>query len=351
MEYSNKDLIQSYILTQARYKFTVPEKRILYGIIELMQHYAEGKKLDRKYSITKTMFDDVDIVMPISKFLKDAESTDFKRVKKALLGLNSKVIQYEDGRTWRAFNLIERPAIEKYDKLVSLRISPEIAKAFNDFSKGFSKYEYQTIMAFDSTYAMRFYELLGTQTTKISYSIDKLKLMFGIENKYTNKSNDFIRFVVKVAQKELDEKSPVSFLFEARATKGEGKKITTIDFYPVKRPENRDPVLEQAELQKQISLRFDIDKIHVDYLKEHFLFSDSEIRKNIATFKEAQDKLPDFIMFLSFLRTSTKRALNQKGAVINALKKQLNGGKLPKKITNKIQLDGLISNMSNAKKE
>ena len=47
MENSNKDLIQSYILTQARYKFTVPEKRILYGIIELMQHYTEGKPLNK----------------------------------------------------------------------------------------------------------------------------------------------------------------------------------------------------------------------------------------------------------------------------------------------------------------
>lgn len=350
MENNNKDLIQSYILTQARYKFTVPEKRILYGIIELMQHYTEGKKLDRKYSITKTMFDDIDIVMPISKFLKDAESKDFKEVKKALLGLNSKVIQYEDGRTWRAFNLIERPAIEKYDKLVSLRISPEIAKAFNDFSKGFSKYEYQTIMTFDSTYAMRFYELLGTQTNKISYSIDKLKLMFGIENKYINKSNDFIRKVVKVAQKELDEKSPISFLFEARATKGEGKKITTIDFYPVKRPENRDPVLEQVELMKKTSLRFDIDKIYIDYLKEHFLFSDSEIRKNIEVFKEAQDRLPDFILTLSLLRTSTKRALNQKGAVINSLKKKVKELNLSKKTTTENELHNLFGEMAKSKK-
>ena len=350
MENNNKDLIQSYILTQARYKFTVPEKRILYGIIELMQHYTEGKTLDKKYHITKTIFDDVDIVMPISKFLKDARSHNFAEVKKALLSISSKIIQYEDDKIWEAFHLIERPKIDKYTETIGLRISPRVAMAFNDFSKGFSKYEYQTIMEFDSTYAMRFYELLGTQTTKITYSIDKLKLMFGIENKYKNKNNDFIRFVVKVAQKELDDKSPVSFLFKANPTKGEGKKLTTIDFYPVKRPENRDPVLEQIELQKKTSLRFDIDKIHIDYLKEHFLFSDSEIRKNIDIFKEAQDKLPDFIMTLSELRTTTKRAFNQKGAVINSLKKKLNGGKLPKKTADKVQLDNLISSMSNDKK-
>ncbi len=342
----NKDLIQSYILTQARYKFSVPEKRILFGIIELMQFYTEGRPLNKKYSISKTIFDDVEIIMPISRFLKDAKSRNFNEVKKALLSICSKIIQYEDDGRWEAIQLIERPVINKYEETVGLRIHPRVAKAFNDFSKGFSKFEYQTIMQFDSTYAMRFYELLGSQKNKISYSIDKLKLMFGIENKYKDRPVNFINKVVKIAQKELNEKSPVSFEFNARSD-GKGKKITIIDFYPVRIPENRDPVLEQAELQKQVSLRFDLNKIYIDYLKEHFLFSESEIQKNIAVFKEASEKLPDFMMTLSNLRTTTKKAFNQKGAVVNALKRLLNNGVVPKKTANKDQLDDLINKMAN----
>ena len=41
----NRDQTQSYILTMAKYDFTVYEKRILYRIVELAQSYA---KLDFK---------------------------------------------------------------------------------------------------------------------------------------------------------------------------------------------------------------------------------------------------------------------------------------------------------------
>ena len=45
----NKEIIQSYILTTAKYDFSVYEKRILYRIIELNQYLIEGKKLNEKY--------------------------------------------------------------------------------------------------------------------------------------------------------------------------------------------------------------------------------------------------------------------------------------------------------------
>ena len=40
-------------------------------------------------------------------------------------------------------------------------------------------------MKFESTYAMRFYELLSGQTKPIMYSIDNLKIMFQVEDKYS----------------------------------------------------------------------------------------------------------------------------------------------------------------------
>jgi|LakMenEpi03Aug12_release.lakeMendotaPanAssembly.Ray.scaffolds.fasta_scaffold298882_2 plasmid replication initiation protein len=327
MQINNKDLIQSYILTAARYDYSVPEKRILYRIIELMQGYTQGKELNKKYSITKTIFDDVDIVMPVSAFLKDGEGNNHLEVKKALLSLNSKVIQVEDEKSWSAFNLIERPNIDKGKYTVSFRISPLIAHAFLDFSKGYSKYELETAMNFESIYAMRFYELLATQKKKITYSVEHLKAMFKIEDKYIGKNNDFIRFVVKKAKEELDKKSPNSFLYE---TKTLGKKIIGIHFYPLKIPENRDPVLEALQLKKDISLRWDLDLIIINYLKENFIFSEAEIKNNLDLFKQCQKELPDFLLSLSKMRVPASKKMNPKGYLINALKKMLVGEK-PKK--------------------
>ena len=324
MVITNKDLIQSYIITASRYDYSVPEKRILYRIVELLQQCTQGKVLNQKYSVIKNIFDDVDIVMPVSAFLKNEDSTNHAEVKKAMKSLQNKTIEYEDEHIWMSLNLIERPVFTKNQMTVSFRVSPLIASAFNDFSKGYSKYELETAMSFESVYAMRFYELLSSQKNKITYSIDKLKIMFQIEDKYVGKNNDFIRKVVDKAKEELDKKSPVSFVYEKQTL---GKKIIGIHFYPVAKPENRDPVLEALQLKKNVSLRWDLDLMIINYLKENYIFSESEIKNNLDLFKQCQKELPDFILTLSKMRVLASKKANPKGYLINALKKILAGEK------------------------
>jgi plasmid replication initiation protein len=65
-------------------------------------------------------------------------------------------------------------------------------------------------MSFKSQFSMRFYELLSNQKTPLIYSIEQLKEMFCVTDKY-ERINDFIRYVVDAAKKELDEVSPYTF--------------------------------------------------------------------------------------------------------------------------------------------
>lgn len=323
MKVTNKDLIQSYILTTAKYDYSVYEKRILYRIIELMQEYTQGKKLNKRYSITKTMFNDIDIVMPTSAFLKDENDQNYTRTKKALLSLNKKVIQYEDKERWGAFNLIERPEVYKLGDYISFRVSPTIAKAFLDFSKGFSKYELETAMSFESTYSMRFYELLSGQKSPITYSIDNLKIMFQIQDKY-KLTADFFRKVIEPAKKELDKSAPYSFEYKPVKT---GRKITAIKFYPVYQPQNRDMRIEAKRLQKNTSLCWDLDIMTINYLKENYIFSDEEIQNNRDLFINAQNSPTfDLMYFLSEQKRNAETKKNPKGWIINAIKKQLAQG-------------------------
>lgn len=320
MKINNKDLIQSYILTTAKYDYSVYEKRILYRIIELMQEYTKGKSLNSRYSITKTMFDDIDVTMPASAFLKDEKDQNYTRTKNALLSLNRKVIQYEDRESWGAFNLIERPLIHKVGDNISFRISPTIAKAFLDFSKGFSKYELETAMSFKSEYSMRFYELLSGQKKPITYSIENLKIMFKVEDKYKLTAN-FINKVIEPAKKELDKSSPYSFEFIPVKT---GRKITSIKFYPIYQPKNRDAKIEAKKLQKSTSLKWDLDRLTINYLKENYVFSEEEIQNNRELFVKAQNSADfDLLYFLSEQIRNAETKKNPKGWIINAIKKQL----------------------------
>jgi plasmid replication initiation protein len=319
MKVTNKDMIQSYILTAAKYDYSVYEKRILYRLIELMQQYTQGVQLNQKYTITKTLFNDIDISMPISAFLKNEKDFNHTRAKEALLSLNKKVIEYEDSERWGAFNLIERPEVYKTGDFISFRVSPTIAKAFLDFSKGYSKYELETAMSFESVYAMRFYELLSGQKKSITYTIESLKIMFKLENKY-KLNTDFIRKVIDIAKKELDKKSPFSFEYTLIKR---GRSFHSISFKPISHSQNRDVVLEAKRLKKQVSVRHDLDVIIVKYLKENYIFSDDGVKNNIEILKEAQSKM-DLLYFLSEQKINASKKSNPQGWIIGAIKNKLN---------------------------
>ncbi len=176
--------------------------------------------------------------------------------------------------------------ILQYESYVQIRLAPEIFQVFLDFSKGFRKYELEVSFKFDSAYSMRVYELVSRKTEPITYQIDELKKMFGIEDKYKNRPSDFIKYVIKPTQKELTKTAPYSFQFEPIKT---GRSFTHIKLKPFYIPKNRDPNLEQKDLAKQTSLRWDLDAETIRYLKNVFGFTDDGLKNNRSTLKKAMD--------------------------------------------------------------
>jgi len=320
MKINNKDVVQSYILTTAKYDFSVYEKRILYRLVEAFQHLLKGKRLEGKLKVERDLFGEYNITMPISDFLAGENDNHYARVKKALMDLENKSFEYEDERVWELIRIIQSPSILKYDSMVTFRIQPKIFEAILNFSKGYRKYELRTAMEFKSTYAMRFYELLSGQKRPLTYKIDDLKLMFRVEEKY-RLTADFLRKVIVAAKRELDAKSPYSFEYKTNKL---GRKIHSVTLYPVYVAQNRDPLLEQRELRKQVSLGWDLDRIVVNYLRENFGFTDAEIKNNIDLFKAAQKEITDFLYFLSEIRPKAQKArVSPQAFVVGAVRKKL----------------------------
>lgn len=318
MKVNNKDVIQSYIVTTAKYDFNVYEKRILYRIIEMLQEGIHGLSLNKKYEMKETRLGDLDITLPVGYFLKDEKDRNHARIKKALVSLESKVFEYEDAETWQRIRLIERPEIGKISETVTLRLHPKIYEALLDFSKGFKKYELKIAMEFDTVYAMRFYELFSSQKSPITFTIEKLKEMFSVTDKYKLNA-DFIRFVVAAGKKELDIKAPYSFMYEVIK---HSNKIVAIKFSPYLIPENRDLLLEEKALKAKVNISWTLEKIIIDYLKHSFEFTTKEIKNNLELFEMAQKKI-DLLLTLSELRSKCRDKDNPKGYVISSLKKML----------------------------
>ena len=317
----NKELLQSYVLTTAKYDFSVYEKRILYRIVEIQQELLEGKKLNERYFLAANHHQDVTYTLPISLFLKEDDRNNHKEVKKAFRSLQTKIIEYQDEDTWASLSIIANPKIKTRTETITFTIDKMINDIFLDFSKGFKKYELKTAMEFDSTYSMRFYELLSNQKTPINYSIDNLKEMFSLVGKYNNRPAGFIEKVIEPAKKELDKCSPYTFHYEPIKT---GRKITGIRFIPIHQPQFEDESLKKQKVIKQMSNRWFIPKNIEDYLKYNYEFTDKELNNNLSLFEAIYNNLneEEFLDFLVELRPSAQYADNPKGFLIGALKKK-----------------------------
>ena len=316
----NKEIIQSYILTTAKYDFNVYEKRILYSILELNQNLIEGKQLNEKYFLDSNEQGDITYTLPVKLFLKENDSTNHKEVKKALESLKRKELSYEDDKLWASLTIIANPKIYKHSEKVTFTIDKMINDALIDFSKGFKKYELKVAMEFESTYSMRFYEILSNQKKPINYSIETLKEMFQITDKY-KLTTDFIKRVIEPAKKELDKKSPYTFFYNTIKT---GRKITGIRFIPIHQPQFEDPELKRKRLNKQLSNRWYISKNIEDYLIHNFDFNKKELNNNLTLFESLYNKLSEdeLIDFIADLREPSSYADNQKAFIIGALKKK-----------------------------
>lgn len=318
---TNKDVIQSYVFTTARYDFSIHEKRVLYRIIEIIQSYTSGLKLSYDYTIHKDMFSlNRTFTIQYSALSHNDDDIDYKALKRALHSLRNRSFEYKDSKHWGVYGLIEMPKIETYSSIVEFVITPLLWDAFLDFSKGFRKYELMTAISLNSVYSMRFYELFSGNKKPITYTIKDLRSMFSLEDKYI-RMNSFISRVIDSAKNELDSVSPYSFDYKVNKL---GRQFNSITFYPLYIPANRDDSLESNDIKKKVSLSWDLDSSVINYLKHSFDFTTAEIKQHIDLFKSACDVIPDIIDFLSSLVPRANRVQRPKGYVINSLRSEIN---------------------------
>ena len=179
----NKNVIQSYMLTAARYDFSVYEKRILYRLVELAQAELQGKDFVEwiGMKVETNLFGDKDITMPVRCILANEEDNNYAKAKKAFKAMSSRTIEQTKGNVWYLDHMLERVRVNLGTGVAKFRVSPNVWNIVLDFTKGYRKYELKTTMQFKSVYSMRFYELLSGQTKPLTYSIEELRKMLCLE--------------------------------------------------------------------------------------------------------------------------------------------------------------------------
>lgn len=277
-ESTKREVIQSFLITSARYKFSIYEKRILTKIITNLQPLIEGQHLTGK--IERSLFGDIKVELPLL-FLTDNDSNR-EQYKQALRSLATKGIEYEDDKVWTFCNLIQSPKIVKNTGKVTFTICNEMVDLFLNFTKGYSKYILSISLSLQSVASARMYELMSNQQHPIRYSVDKLKKMLDVENKYPRTSN-FIQRVLLPAKKELDEKANWSFDYRPIAV---GRKFEYIDLIPINHHHRESEEIQKADAVRRTNLSWYVEKDIRYFLINTCLFSQRELKNNLVTIQK-----------------------------------------------------------------
>ena len=270
-ENKKKEIIQSFIITTARYKFSVYEKRILSLIISSLQPQLEGKHL--RGVIERDLFGDLRCEFPLKYICEDDKNyAPYIQAFDSLLG---KKIRYQlDDDTLKMCTIIQDIEIKKRSGIVKFSLAKTIADLFLNFTKGYSKYVLDISLKLRSVASARMYELISNQSKPLTYNIDTLKQLFEVEKTYSRTSN-FIQRVIEPARKELDEKG--NWTFEYIPIK-KGNKYTHITLIP-KHLRHREPD-EVQEQEKNWKLHPYLPTSIKQFLRHTCGFHDHRINQN-----------------------------------------------------------------------
>lgn len=309
-----RQVVQSYIATTAMYDFNVYEKRVMYNLVRLAQSQIEGVVLtDNLHKICHDMKGYVHVTLPLSDFLADEEDKNHRRVKDALKSLHRKTFEYLDDDVWECISIIALPKIALHSRQVSFIVDSRVWDVLLDFSRGFSRYDIEVAFRLESCYSMRFYELMACQKEPITYSIDALRRIFKLEDKYAF-TKDFIKRVVESSKIELDQKSPVSFTY---APVKDGKRITQLIFFPV-----RFNAQDSSDDDHRMILRKYGSSAVLTADERRFLeeigFNENGINNNLSLFMDCQRNL-DFIYELALIKGKCRTKKNPCGWCIRTL--------------------------------
>jgi plasmid replication initiation protein len=294
-------IFQHNNLVEARYSLTLQEKRLILWLISKIRPEEEGFK---KHELS---------VQEFMNLLELKGNSNYKELQKVTLGLMKKVlvIKRPEERTLTQVNWINYAHYEEGTGKIQLAFS-DVMKPFLLHLKGqFTAIEVTDLMQFKSIHAIRIYELLKQYESIVErvLGIEEIKQCCGVENKFKNYP-DFERYLLLIAQKEINNKSDLHFKFE-RIKKG--RKIVSIKFIISK---NRDYELRKnPDAQPQKIIR----KPALYYQLEEFGFSKRIINTLIKDNNE--QTINNAIRCIEIQSTKTL-VRNPKAMLLSAIKKQ-----------------------------
>lgn len=229
--------VKKYEMTYNSDHYTVAANDIIRGKQSMTLQTARLIRL----LITQVVKEDKDLktyvckISKLAEFLNVPKNNLYRDIREICDCAMKSVVYIGTGNPkepWEMFHWLDTA---NYDGngIITLRLSEKIKPYVLELEKWFTQYQLKNILEFNSYYAIRLYEIIkcedgapgGMQST-LEFGFDELRQYFDCENKY-KKNNDFIRKVIEVAIREINEKSD---LWINPTYKKWGRAITSVSF-------------------------------------------------------------------------------------------------------------------------
>ncbi|HFK1754523.1 replication initiation protein [Bacillus cereus] len=169
---------------------------------------------------------------PIKRFhdlLGLSGSTKYTELSKITKELVSKVMEIRTGEELIQVSWISSAIYNRNKGTIDLRFDPLLKPFLLELSSKFTSYRLANVIKLNSTYAIRIYELLKQyeHIKERTISLENLRYYLDASDVYPNYAN-FKQRVLKPSQKELNQKTDISFELEEIKS---GRKVQKIRFF------------------------------------------------------------------------------------------------------------------------
>lgn len=313
------DIVQSFLFSIGRCNLTIYEQRILCMIVKSARGRTARKLIKSEMYAWNIDEDNLAISVAMRDILSEGDQ-HYERVMDAFQRLMTRrfsVIDSSNG-SWFSTPIVYNVTHDARSGVVHFYVAAKLMGAILDFSKGYRQYSIDTALALPSPVAVRLYILMCGCSSPLIFSVDNLKSMFGVDDKY-KQTADFIKKVIEPARKILDDENVTSFHFERIKT---GTKVTALKFYPIRRDVKSDNQLA-AKISTSIYLNKDLQL----YLMRVAGFSLRELSAHKVLLAEFA-KINEAMAIIADICNRAAKRGRSKGWIISAIRSELDSFKL-----------------------
>lgn len=308
------DLKESYSMAVSRAKLSLYESKLLVHAVQSGQNRIAGLALSREREMLEHTYKMVELVVPISDLIE--AGGHYEHVVTAAQRLSKRTFEWRDDRgNWIVTPWIMRAEHRAKSGVIKIIIDKRFYDCLYNFAYGYTHYDMARCLSFKVPASYRLYPLINTQRHTMTYSIDGLKKLLGVEDKY-KKTNDFIRKVIVPCHKELKESGEGNY-FEYNYKK-EGQKIVAL---------NITTVWRATDMEKQASphaLRSWLPDDFFKLLIQHAGFTPHQLARNKQLFDNLTKHVNGMHILLQVIESARRnRPVNMQGYIINAIKSEI----------------------------